>query len=439
MSSRSLVTRGRRAARRADKAIAVTTTQAVTAGGSLVLQIIAARELGLAGYGAFALCLSLLTTATALYTGYVGDALTVMDRQDRVIRQALLSSAIIGLLGCFVVASGVVPLLHLGDWQLGVVYGTMLVLWLVEETGRRLLMSRLEFWSLVCNDATYVGATLAALAVIVVAGIGLSLMTILVAMLIGALASIVLALFQLPPVEFRPVRPSLAGGAVVARFAVWRSLQSTLKPTQLLAARVLLLQFVSLAAVGAVESGRLVVAPMQTVLNGAASLLLSTGASRDREGKAADPRSNDRVSAALAAITVVGGVLAAVLSDPLGRLMAGRPVAHLLVLGWAAYMAAWAASLSFTAELTVRRLSWPVFCARLVETVVGLLLVAGSLALGARVELVPWLLSLPAIVNIFYIRGLAVRSRTATGAHSPEHAMRDASITLSVADDPSVA
>ncbi len=399
----------------AGSAAAITATNAITAGGSLVLQILAARQLGLAGYGAFALCISVLTTALALFTGYVGDALTVMDRNAPLVRMALVTSAGIGLLFSFLAATAFVLVLHLGDLRVALVYGAMVLAWLVEELGRRLLIARLEYWRLVLNDATYVLVTLATVAVAMIMGVRLDLLVLLASMLVGALAAIGLALRQLPEAEYGQLQVGLRGGTTVARFAVWRSLQSTLRPTQLLGARVLVLQLASLAAVGAVESGRLVVAPMQTVLNGAADFLLSTGA----EGQRSKRRLrlvNEQAAVVLVAVTMAGGLLATVLSHPLGRLMAGHSVPHLLVLGWAVYTAMWAASLPFTAELAVRKLSLPVFVARLVETVLGLGLVAGVLAVTGRGDVVPWLLAAPALVNAWYLRRLAVRSRPAVAA-----------------------
>src|SRR5690606_37319355 len=69
--------------------------QAVTAATSLGLQILAARGLGLAEFGAFAVLLGLLITASAVYTGYVGDSLAVLDRHDPVVPGALVSSALV--------------------------------------------------------------------------------------------------------------------------------------------------------------------------------------------------------------------------------------------------------------------------------------------------------------------------------------------------------
>ena len=396
--------------RLASGAAAVSASQAITAGGSLVLQIIAARHLGLAGYGAFALCLSLLSSAVALYTGYVGDALTVLDRRDPLVRRPLAFSAIVALALCFALAFTMVLVLNLGDVRIALIYAVMILLWLVEETGRRVLMARLEFWRLVANDATYMAVTLVALGAMVATGAKLSLGLMLACMAAGATVAIILARLQLPAREYRDLSPTIEGSVAVGQFALWRSLQSTLRPTQLLVARVLILQLGSLAAVGVVEAGRLVVAPIQTVLNGASSFLLSTGAEGARS-KGRNHRLNQQASLVLVTMTLVGGGLAALLSHPLGRLMAGRPVSALLILGWTGYMAMWAASLPFTAELTVRKLSWPVFLARSVENVAGLAILGAVLLGGASSSLAPWILSAPALINTWYLRRLAVRTR----------------------------
>ena len=229
----------------------------------------------------------------------------------------------------------------------------MVAVWLVEETGRRILLARLEYWSLVWNNATYAFGTLATLATALLAGARITLGLVLAAMLVGCCAAVVAALIQLPSAEWRGLRVGRRGGRALATFAVWRALQSTLKPAQLLTVRILILQIVSLAAVGMVEAGRLIVAPIQTVLNGASAFLLSTGAADRRAGKSEYQR-NARAAAVLVLLTLAGGTLAAFLSEPLGQLIAGRGVSSALVLGWTVYLAMWAASLPFTAELTVR-------------------------------------------------------------------------------------
>jgi hypothetical protein len=76
----------------------------------------------------------------------------------------------------------------------------------------------------------------------------------------------------------------------------------------------------------------------------------------------------------------------------------------------------WAASLPYTAELTVRRRSWPVFLARLIEVVVALILVTVVVSSSATANLVPWLLAGPGLVNTWYLRRLATRTRPAQPA-----------------------
>ena len=108
----------------------------------------------------------------------------------------------------------------------------------------------------------------------------------------------------------------------------------SLIPAQLLIARIIVLQLVSLAAVGAVEAGRLVVAPIQTVINGAGGFLLSSAAERERRPQDTSRRMAERAVLLLVVITILGGCLAAALAHPLGRLMTGRAVSPTLVLGW---------------------------------------------------------------------------------------------------------
>ncbi|ALO68705.1 hypothetical protein AS189_19160 (plasmid) [Arthrobacter alpinus] len=56
---------------------------------SFVLQIIAARMLGLEGLGRFAILYGVLLLVTALVSGFIGDTLTVLDRFDRHVRFTL--------------------------------------------------------------------------------------------------------------------------------------------------------------------------------------------------------------------------------------------------------------------------------------------------------------------------------------------------------------
>ena len=399
---------GRVMARRAGAALG---SQVANAGSSLVLQLIAAHSLGLAGYGAFALCLSLLTSATALYTGYVGDALTILGRQQRVIRTGLATSAL-GLLAlCFGLAVLLVFVLHLGGAWIAVTYAVMVVGWLIEETGRRVLEARLEFWALMCNDIVYAIATLAAVSVIVFTGHHLTLLLLLFAMAVGAVVAIGVATVQLPRSEYRGLRLGREGLREVASFSVWRALQASLRPLQLLLARVLVLQLVSLSAVGAVEAGRLIMAPVQSVINGAGGVLLSTSARAERGAGTVRARLAEWATGILVAITVVVGVVAAALAHQFGRIVTGHAVSPLLVLGWTVYLTTWAASLPFVTELVARKRTREVFNYRVIDTVLGLGTLVVALAIGVGAVWTPWLISTGGLLGAYLTFRLAVRTR----------------------------
>jgi O-antigen/teichoic acid export membrane protein len=396
-------------------------TQAVTAGCSFLLQIVAAHRLGVAGLGGYALCVALLVTATALYTGWVGDSLTVLDRQQPRIRPALVASALTAWLVSAVVGVGVVLLLGVGSTETALIFAALVVAWLAEETGRRLLMARLEMWSLVLNDVTYAVATLLALVVLTRTGTRLTLGTLLGAMGIGAVAAVLMAVLQLPRAEWGTLRPGIRGLPELSSFAAWRSLQATLRPASLLLVRVLVANLTSLAVVGLLEAARLVLAPAQTVINGAGNFLLPSFAVAERWGTGIGRHLAERAVRVLVVVTVLVGLLAAAFRAPLGNLLTGGgiPLSAACIVGWAAYLATWAATLPFVAELVARRRSRDVFVARLVDSVVGLTLAAGALILGASYAVIPWLLSVGGVVAAWWVRRLALQTRGPAAASSP--------------------
>ncbi|QUH06161.1 hypothetical protein HUO13_23010 [Saccharopolyspora erythraea] len=390
-------------------------SQGITAGTSLLLQVVAARVLGLAEFGAFAVFLALLVSASALYTGWVGDSLAVLDRHDPDTRAALVSSAAGGWALFFAAGCGAGLVVGDGGAGTAVVYAAMLVCWLAEETVRRLLMARLRFWQLVVNDACYLVGTVAVLALLAATG-EITLASLFGAMCAGACAAVVVGIGQLPRDELRQLRPGLAGMRAVASFAAWRSLQATLRPAALLGSRVLVSGVVSLAAVGVLEAGRLVVAPLQVVINGAGSFLLANFAARQRGG-GGTRLSADRAALLLAGATAVGGTLPAVFAGPLGELLIGQPVDPLLVLGWVAYLTVWAAGLPYVTEAVARRMSRQVFTIRLADSAAGLATAAAVLVLGLGIAAVPWTMACGGVLSAWRLR----RSATSDG---PDHRNR---------------
>jgi O-antigen/teichoic acid export membrane protein len=399
---------------------AAITAQMVAAGGSFLLQVLAARSLGDAGYGRFAVCLAVIITVTALQTGWLGDSLTVLDRHAPEVRAALatslIASGLLGLIGGLLVG----VLIGLDGWLAPMLFGTLLATWLLEESGRRLLMARLEFWKLVGNDMTYLAVGLAVLFCCRAAGLELTLGVFLGAMTAGAAAAVLLVLVQVPRTELSELRPGLTGMRAVAGFAAWRSAQATLRPAALLAARLLVLHLVSAAAVGRLELARLLMAPAQTVINGAGAFLLPTFTRTERErpgtraGRRRQDRRADRAVLALAAATVLSGLIVLGVLGPLGRLISGGrfDVSPIAVLGWTVYLSTWAATLPYVSETVARRLSREVFRARLVDSVVGVALTVAVLAVDHDlVALVPWALAVGGTIGALKLRRLAARTR----------------------------
>jgi O-antigen/teichoic acid export membrane protein len=229
-----------------------------------------------------------------------------------------------------------------------------------------------------------------------------------------------LGLAQLPVAEWTGFRPGTYGLRKVVGFAAWRSAHAGLRPLALLIARLLVLHLISAAAVGRLEAARLLVAPAQTLINGAGSFLLSTFAETERAkdgGRAQRRRSRQQVGRAvwlLGAGTVATGLVSLLLFDQLTALVAGDEfdVSPVAFLGWTVYVATWAMTLPYVSETVARKLSREVFLIRVVDSVIGLALVAGVLiADRTAVNAVPWLLSVGGVVGAVLLRRLAVSSR----------------------------
>ncbi|WP_232295117.1 O-antigen ligase family protein [Parafrankia sp. EUN1f] len=345
-----------------------------------MVQLAAARALGADRFGALVLLVSCLVLCTALYTAFVGDALTVLGRDDPAVRGAVLVAHGVLVTSAAVVGFGVaVGLAGLGP-GVGAAYAGLIVLWLHEELGRRALMAGLSFWKLAANDAGYVAVTLLTLTAAGAAGMTVSLLMVIFAMGAGASFAIGLALGQLPVAQLRPARPTPGLVRDVAAFAVWRSLQAGLTPALLFTARVLISAVAGRGVLGQVEAARLMVAPAQTVVAAAGNVLLPAFAA---DG-ATSARRARRASAALIGATVLVGAVALLLVGPFADLVVGPgvEVPRTAVLAWSAYCCALAAGLPAATALVARRRTRTVFLAWLGDALVGVTLVVVILAAG---------------------------------------------------------
>ncbi|HEY4022502.1 MAG TPA: hypothetical protein VGM75_27680, partial [Pseudonocardiaceae bacterium] len=367
---------------------------------------------------------ALLSAATALYTGYVGDSLAVLDRHDRETRATLVASAITLFIAAFAIAfCTVLALLHSPGAAL--VYAIMTVLWLFEETFRRILIARLEFWKLVANDSSYNGVTLVTVGILLLVGQPITLGRIFAAMAAGAATAVAVGLVQVPRAELGNLRPGWSAMRAVGTFAAWRSLHAALRPIALLLSKALVISLISLTAAGVLEAGRLVVAPLQVIINGAGSFLLAAFAKDEHSaaGERGTTARNNRMARyavwLLLATTVVCGSILALFAGPAGRIMTGHPVAPLLVFGWTAYLAVWAVGLPYISEVVARKHSRAVFVARLVDSVLGLGLAGIALKLGGGVAVVPWLMALGGLYAVWRVVRLAIRTRNTEPIPAP--------------------
>ena len=85
-------------------ALAAVMAQGLTALGSVIVQVFAARQLGASGYGAFTVVNGVLLVVLAVQNGWVGDSLTVLNRWNPRTRSALtvsqLGFLLVGALLC---------------------------------------------------------------------------------------------------------------------------------------------------------------------------------------------------------------------------------------------------------------------------------------------------------------------------------------------------
>jgi len=327
----------------AKKASAAVVDQFVVAGGSLVLQILAARSLGTSGFGAFALYNATLTLLTALETGWVGDSLTVLDRFDQRVRSALIGSHLVFVAVSFVVATVISLSLGLAALSGAMWFALMVVLWMTEEVGRRVFMARLEFGHLLLNDTIDSVVPIIALVVMRITLGYVSLDLIVIAMAIGSAASILAALVQLPRHEWRLGPWTRGGAAETVGFAFWRSAQTGIRPLALLLVRVLVAAIAGTAALGEVEAARLIVAPPLTFVSGAGSFLLPLYA-EDERGRRRHSIPMGVAMAVLMGAVLAYGVVAVVFIGRLTHLLtAGKfPIDTMTVVGWTVFAAGFA-------------------------------------------------------------------------------------------------
>jgi O-antigen/teichoic acid export membrane protein len=378
--------------------------------GSFVLQLLVARMLGREGLAQFALLYGLVVVGTAVSTGLVGDALTVLDRHTSGVRAGLqwwagrvvlLAATVLAAIASTVGEVTTVDAL----W-----FALATATFLAEDLVRRLLMASLRFWSIVVVDLVVLVGSVGVVAAVHVGPGTVSLQTFLLAMVVGQSAAGLVGWMMLPPADRRWVRHVTPERATVWRYGSWRALQHSIRPIALAVVRVVAIAVIGLAAYGEVEAARLFIAPAILAVNGASNYLFASFASSSSTSTSQLLRRADRgVAALLVAALLLGGAAVAAL-PLLGDAVAagGFEISALAVAGWAAFAAATAAITPYGVLAAVRVPQAKVFTIRAVETVGSIGAVWVVLASGADGWTIPVVLGAGSAVAGWAIRAAIV-------------------------------
>ena len=388
------------------RAVDAVADQFVVAGTSFVLMILVRRELGKSAFGKYGLLINAMILLTALQTAWVGDSLTVLDRFDERIRSGLSASMLV--FGVFGAACAYALSARVVTPLVAAMFALMVLLWAVEEIGRRIFMARMTFRSLLINDIVYtVGAFTTVAALWAIAG-KLSLAVVVAAMLVGAIIAILCACAQLPHAELAWQRPSLRAARDLAPFAGWRAAQLSIRPLSQFAVRSLVIALVSYDAAGDLESARLFSQPAMTYVSGVASFLLPMYAKQERErGKGISIRI---MTAALVLPVAAYGTIALLLHTQIAaRVFDDRnAVMPIAVLGWLAIALLFAAGQPVANLLVARQQSRDVFMVRAADSALGLVCAALVIHFSSS-NLAPWALALGMVVGTIWLAVLASR------------------------------
>jgi len=387
-------------------------SQMIVAGTTLLIALVVLRELGATGLGTFSLLFGILITVNSVQTGWIGDSLTVLDRFDAGIRRALFQSQAVAVVAIFTVTWALALLVDGVDATTALLFGSASVAWALEETMRRLLIARREFWKLVLNDGAFAFGAFGLLVTAAASGAALTIDTVVIALLAGATVAIGLAVVQLPRVELLrgPIAPSRM--RELASFAGWRAIQVGLRPGSQALVRAIVATAVSLEAVGRLEAARLLIAPALTVANGAGMFFLPTYSDQLRRRVRLNP-SIGRAMVVIATICISYGLVAIALREPLADLLTSGEsiVTTLAVVSWVLFSIAFGIGLPAGAATVATGRSRRTFAIRSVDAGIGVI-VAGLFALIGWVDAVPMGLAIGAFAGA----GLLVRSLRNTEA-----------------------
>ncbi len=407
---------------RVNRPVGALVSQGIVAASSLVLSLIALRSLGAAGLGAFSLLFGILITVNAVQSGWIGDSLTVLDRFDPGYRRALFQSQWIAVASVLVITTVLASFVSGVDRDTAVLFGFASVAWILEETLRRILIARREFWKLAANDGSFAVGSLGLLVVVSLSGNALTLQTLVMAVMAGAVVAFVVGVVQLPSVELVGGVRARSRMRELSSFAVWRAVQVGLRPGVLAVVRVLVATAASLEAVGQLEAGRLLLAPILTVINGAGVYLLPTYARQAQRAERFRP-SVSRAMLIVGGGAALYGCVAMLLRAPLVDLLTdGSTVVSIgAIAAWSLYSMGFGAGIPAGNAVVAEGRSRETFVIRMIDAAVGLV-AAGLLASAGWIDAVPAGLALGAFAGA----GLLLRALRDPANRAPIGAPMDA-------------
>lgn len=374
----------RRSTRTARSALGAFASQGLNALSSLVIQVIGARTLGVEGFGHFILIYSILIALTALYTGWVGDSLVVLDRADPRVRAGIAASICAWTLAA--AATGITCGLLIGTtWIITLEIAALLIVWLLEETGRRIYTARRRYWGLTANDLLYNAVALCGIALVEDGGANLTLETLLLCMIAGSTVAGLASALSLPRAETRLPRPSRESFREIAAFGAWRSFNVGIRPLGLFLARSTAIAVYGAASLSSIQAAWLLLAPAMVLVNGAGMFLLPFLKERELSDSGLRLSTLRTPIVLLACAAAAWSIVAIAFSPSLQRVLFSHSESHLhvgrwAVAGWSMYVVALSFAMPLSMALIARRRPRLVARAQLVETAVGLALVGASCA-----------------------------------------------------------
>ena len=366
------------------------------------------RTLGVDDYGRFAVLYGIVVLVMAVMSGLVGDSLVVLHREERRIRAALEGFTVLISLAAGVIAAVIAILIGFVSPLEGLVFGAGLVAYTVMEIVRRLLIAHMVFVRAAVADVVGFACAVGVLLIGHLAD-GLSLWIVLAATAVGQAVGFLVGWRMLPLTErvLVPIRdPDFAA---VWRYGSWRGLQQTLRPALFTVVRVLVIGFVSLAAVGLLEAARTYVSPLMLVVGSLSSLLFVRFADRAKAGSGGSLKEADRVVGALLVLAVVLGGIALLLAPWAGPFIFKVELDQLSVIGWITYGISVAMVTPYGALSAVTGQQRLVFLVRLADTTLAVGVAVAALAMGATFQAVPFALAVSSLLGGVALRWIAAR------------------------------